>query len=54
MSTTGFIVNEDFLKIRNGILLHQVKDDIELILQRIERLETRVHGIEESKIRGLK
>jgi hypothetical protein len=49
-----FIVKEEIAEIRDRVLLHQIKDDIELILQRIERLETRVQGIEESKIRGLK
>jgi len=50
-----FIVNEKDLKVyKDKVLLYQIKDDIMLIIQRLDRIEDRLKGLEEKNIRELK
>ena len=43
----------DFIVKRNEDLFSQIQDDLKLIVQRIERLEDRVKGLEDKNIREL-
>lgn len=43
----------DFLIKRDEDLFSQIQDDLKLIVQRLERLEDRVKGLEEKNIREL-
>ena len=46
-------IKMDFIVKRNEDLFSQIQDDLKLIVQRIERLEDRVKGLEDKNIREL-